>query len=525
MPRYTERLERLLQALGTTYEQALLERSTYRYWTSFHAIEPHAEPAPTATIAIVARRSDRHVHDLQRAGHARTPLGLWRPRYCPQCLRDDLDECGETYWHRSHQLPLVDCCHKHGIWLTNTCHACGSFGASMSERRVALPWVKCPCGADLRRSLRGRRPAAGRVRLAQLSAEFLSLKPGTLNRSLVRANVKRLLAERGWTPHSKANDQIQRTLGNRYEALASAHEGGLNAPWTSSPSGMAAPQFCAMLVAMDLDFESSVRELSRPVADGQWRTGCKPRSRTPLDDAKEILRQCVATFGRQALARRRRAYWRVRLLDPGWLEQYTLAKVPPSPSIASDRANLRATARKGKQAKQLRQDLAMSAPGLRAHCRDEAWFNAFISKFRVSHTLMRTARRAARRKEQAERFGSLIEAELSTAGRPQRLKAWTLGALMGLTLTQAQDLVRATPTLRKSLDEANRTVTYRQILWAASELVGEGMPLSGNAIAARARVPRTRENNLLVNQVLAIYESERTAMSKRIKPHLARPRK
>lgn len=37
--------------------------------------------------------------------------------YCPDCLRDDSETFGETYWHRSHQVAGVRICHRHEIWL------------------------------------------------------------------------------------------------------------------------------------------------------------------------------------------------------------------------------------------------------------------------------------------------------------------------------------------------------------------------------------------------------------------------
>ncbi|MCK8487022.1 TnsD family transposase [Paenibacillus sp. MBLB2552] len=34
-------------------------------------------------------------------------------KYCGQCLKDDIEEYGVPYWHRSHQIPGVHFCHKH----------------------------------------------------------------------------------------------------------------------------------------------------------------------------------------------------------------------------------------------------------------------------------------------------------------------------------------------------------------------------------------------------------------------------
>ena len=41
-------------------------------------------------------------------------------RYCPICSNQDRERYGETYWHRSHQLPKVVICPKHHCYLQNS---------------------------------------------------------------------------------------------------------------------------------------------------------------------------------------------------------------------------------------------------------------------------------------------------------------------------------------------------------------------------------------------------------------------
>jgi len=38
-------------------------------------------------------------------------------RYCDACIAEDIGEVGEDYWHRSHNLPFVTRCWKHGLRL------------------------------------------------------------------------------------------------------------------------------------------------------------------------------------------------------------------------------------------------------------------------------------------------------------------------------------------------------------------------------------------------------------------------
>ncbi|MGO9952484.1 MAG: TnsD family Tn7-like transposition protein, partial [Dissulfurispiraceae bacterium] len=51
------------------------------------------------------------------ASRVKIPLYL---RFCKTCRESDIDEYGETYWHRSHQLAGVLVCPQHGDPLINT---------------------------------------------------------------------------------------------------------------------------------------------------------------------------------------------------------------------------------------------------------------------------------------------------------------------------------------------------------------------------------------------------------------------
>ncbi|HEJ2566228.1 TniQ family protein [Pseudomonas aeruginosa] len=52
------------------------------------------------------------------------PQGLGFVRTCLPCAQDDYSVHGVSYWHRSHQIPGVICCWKHGTILFDTCPAC-----------------------------------------------------------------------------------------------------------------------------------------------------------------------------------------------------------------------------------------------------------------------------------------------------------------------------------------------------------------------------------------------------------------
>lgn len=47
-------------------------------------------------------------------------LGERSLRFCSICTQEEREKHGETFWHRSHQLPEIQICHKHGCYLHDT---------------------------------------------------------------------------------------------------------------------------------------------------------------------------------------------------------------------------------------------------------------------------------------------------------------------------------------------------------------------------------------------------------------------
>ncbi len=66
---------------------------------------------------------------------------------CVDCVRADQGKFGCGYWHRSHQLPAVTSCWRHGSILLSSCPYCET---KLSPRNLILtaPWRKCACGHD-----------------------------------------------------------------------------------------------------------------------------------------------------------------------------------------------------------------------------------------------------------------------------------------------------------------------------------------------------------------------------------------
>jgi len=93
-------------AFEMTPDEFLRRHTTLPYALAF---------VPTASRNHVWQRLVSDAHDGQSCGTAlRSGLACQEYlRYCPACIEDDLVRFGETYWHRSHQLPAVTICVQH----------------------------------------------------------------------------------------------------------------------------------------------------------------------------------------------------------------------------------------------------------------------------------------------------------------------------------------------------------------------------------------------------------------------------
>ncbi|TMX49927.1 TniQ family protein [Vibrio alginolyticus] len=69
-------------------------------------------------------------------------------RYCKDCISEDLDTVGISYFHQQHQLQGVFHCYKHGTRLINSCSSCTYTVKNLS--RMQTPALICPsCGSSM----------------------------------------------------------------------------------------------------------------------------------------------------------------------------------------------------------------------------------------------------------------------------------------------------------------------------------------------------------------------------------------
>jgi len=158
---------KMLKLLGTTFDEVIASLTLVPYWLNFDAAPlSSGHSAGDKSVKLTSRRS------LDRIGQL-TLLGSLVPRWCPICLREDLKEWGEPYWHRSHQLPNVFVCHLHFCLLRTSCERCGAVIATAGRCLMPLPRIECSCGADLRRQIRTVRMSPAYQLLIGLSCAVL----------------------------------------------------------------------------------------------------------------------------------------------------------------------------------------------------------------------------------------------------------------------------------------------------------------------------------------------------------------
>lgn len=103
-----EILERLCK--GKPLEQIIMEHTMTPYYIRFLPQE---------------KRDKARENIVQMEGNYRNLLAIPKMRlnrkkylrYCPQCVKEDREKYGETYWHRKHQIYGVDVCSVHGCRL------------------------------------------------------------------------------------------------------------------------------------------------------------------------------------------------------------------------------------------------------------------------------------------------------------------------------------------------------------------------------------------------------------------------
>ncbi|AUO07086.1 hypothetical protein NS115_01140 [Paenibacillus jamilae] len=132
-------LKALLQSeqLKITLDELIHFHTLYPYYKPFWSIQQCRQ----VKEEMVADKSQRiQMIAGVMASIIRTHKVL---KICPLCLQADLDQFGEAYWHRTHQLPGVLVCPIHKCFLLEKCHQCNEDFMDQRIQYPALPTAFC----------------------------------------------------------------------------------------------------------------------------------------------------------------------------------------------------------------------------------------------------------------------------------------------------------------------------------------------------------------------------------------------
>lgn len=97
-----------------TVEELIQKHTLYPFYAPFLPLE-------RASLVLQSMRSESGSDIHRRAGIMASSVTTPRYfRFCPLCLKEDLQEYGEAYWHRLHQTPGVLVCPVHAIPLSDS---------------------------------------------------------------------------------------------------------------------------------------------------------------------------------------------------------------------------------------------------------------------------------------------------------------------------------------------------------------------------------------------------------------------
>lgn len=125
---------------------------------------------------------------------------LVAPRFCPACVREDLERLGQPYWRRTHQVSGVLVCHEHEIGLLNHCPACDTLAGYGAH--LFLPKFECECGYTLAAMVFGNHPfdklRSSSLDVARFSAGLLDARIPPVGAPALAALCRDALRDRGY---------------------------------------------------------------------------------------------------------------------------------------------------------------------------------------------------------------------------------------------------------------------------------------------------------------------------------------
>jgi hypothetical protein len=516
---YDEDFGRLLTALGTSYEQAILTLTTLPYWLAFDADDSKNGmlPGTKQTPRLTGSKRNAPLRLSQR-GIALSAGETLSVRYCPQCLGCDLESNGEPFWHRAHQLPNVFMCHRHSCSLGSACPECGLEVCPTGKMLISLPPLRCHCGFDLRRGPDQSAVSTTYSSLIRVSVEALGSGLPQWDNSKVRRYLRTALSAQNGTFSGSYKSALSSAFGvtGRLKGRLFGSIPGLNGNYANlrlqgEYSKAAAPECCALLAALDVDFDTATRSFVETNMDIGPAKRIKPASRESLTvkAVRREIRNKAATNPNYYPCSDLIPYWYLRIYDTEWLwEQFPFLTQKPFQSVSEDRTSITEILRSSSlQPSERHRKMSKSIPGLRARLRDQEWLREQLdaaARERISNEQDHSERlRDIRAVSIEEAVKKLARDE---GRRPRRIVPAMLTGITCLSHIQIAFIIRSTPHLKKAIATVNAERYRRILLWAARQLHTEGHPLVPTSICMRADVRGTKKAILLSKAIIAEFE-------------------
>lgn len=504
MMSYSNELEKLLNALGTNYFTAMMELTTLPYWLAFDSPENlDNEPMasnPTRQIRIQLKKP--RTHGIRQTGSKHTAGLADSARLCPACLDDDYRRYGEPYWHRIHQLPNVFVCASHGCILLSACPACNQTIVPLAPRLLDLPKLQCSCGYLLGRP-KPRQPTIPTIykQLVTVSVAALNNERREWSYAEIRHYLELKMNERnGFNSYKKilcSAFELEQTLPGQPLRLCINDRSIVTfRPYFSVARSS---DFCALMVALNLDFKQVSRELASRTFSGSEHDKPAPkwtRQTLTLEVARQEMRQFISEHPPGCPPSRSKVlYWFLKLFDEQWLSENFVVTTTLIPSVAQDRKNLLEVFMKKQLSRnKIRERLLNLPAGVRASLRDGVWLKNKLHQLKALNKEHRTTQRIQNVESRILVLHAALQRILAAEDWPVRINSAFLGQRAGLSSSQTQISIRNNPGLRHAVEAANESKTERQIMWAARQFQGEGHSISLKQILRRARVPTLLQN-------------------------------
>lgn len=180
--------------LSMVYRLKRAEEETFDCWgLSWKGIADRLTLAPFFTAFMSDSELTRFFDAIEKGAntgppgvYAKSPSAL---RYCESCFADDRTACRDEYWRRSHQIPGVLFCHRHGTLL-------GHLPITKKTFSISQPSARWPSGEKPNLSL-SESQVGHSVLLAQKSHDILTT-PQRLSREKLLSDWREIALRAGF---------------------------------------------------------------------------------------------------------------------------------------------------------------------------------------------------------------------------------------------------------------------------------------------------------------------------------------